>query len=194
MSSRGTVTHRTSANGSIIKHADRVERINVKHPKRINLECHTWMVSRFVRRDLNLVSAKLYFMWRNAEHREAIMDALWEVDKEARRLEETARKYEMPGAEFHDAIPLRIISRQSNMLVEALKTADRALYKLRANMGDDLFVKDSPPFFKALARLKNTVLQPNSDAAQRQPEKSFALRLVNKIRRIYYQFRVVLRR
>lgn len=146
-----------TADGLIMKGIDRIEAINTPSEERTQANFRSWQMSRVVRRDFNLLTAKMFVLCLNPSNLQKIRPMLLDVQEEAEALNNMALRYEMPKDLPVTTLPLRIVSDQARRLYEAIAIVDWALAKLLKSEMSEVAVDNCAPFFKAYGRLKNFI-------------------------------------
>lgn len=142
-----------------VKNVDRIEAINIPGAERRRVaELYTWVFSRMVRRDFNLTSVKLFFYCKKTDQADLARFLLTNLTEEARVLEDMARPYEMPASPIFSSCDMRIISDESEELLIALLTADRALHKLMHSPLAEVAEANLSPFMRVYNALRHKVI------------------------------------
>lgn len=142
-----------------VKNVDRIEAINIPGvEKRRIAELYTWVFSRMVRRDFNLTSVKLFFYCKKTDQADLARFLLANLTEEAQVLEDMARPYGMPTSTIFSSCDIRIISDESEELLNALLTADRALHKLMHSPLAEVAEANLLPFMRAYNALRHKVI------------------------------------
>ncbi len=180
-----------TADGKVLKGVDLVEAIYTKYEERTKASCLYWQNARILRRDFNLLTAKMFFKTRNPKLRGKIWEMIRSMQDEAERLTDMARKYEMPTGIVAAPVPVRLISREAKAILEAIATADRAWVKMnRGGMGDE--ASDClGPFLSSFGKIKRYVvgspraaIKPAPVAASIQIEPSALQVLIKRARTV----------
>lgn len=151
--------------GLVLKGVDKLERINCDATRQ-EVILRTWQISRIVRRDYSLLAYKLFFAMRKPRSRRQVTDLLYDLVEEADVLESATRHLGLPQADSSTVLNLRIVSGEAQLLLDALVTCDKALVKMNSCEMSDTSEEQLSYVYKALARLKNALLQPAPSAAR----------------------------
>jgi len=147
-----------TGNPLVIKGVERIEAINLPgNDVRRDAELYTHVISRVMRRDFNLTSVKLFWYTKGYHRRQALRFMLHDLVVEAERLEDLARKYELPEASPAATCTMRIISDEADLLFGALITADRALHKLLHSPLAEVAEDNASPFLRSFTVLRKEV-------------------------------------
>jgi hypothetical protein len=146
--------------GLIVRDVERINRIHCD-ARNIDVAPRSWQCSRWIRREFNLVSYKMFFVMRNPSARRKVRQLLDDVREEADVLESMARKYELPDIAAQAPLHLRLVSNEAEILIDAVMAVDKAIVKLKAQERPDDIDNSSNVFFAACARLKKCVLDYN---------------------------------
>lgn len=154
-----------TAQGLTLKGVEKIQRIRCDASYQ-DVVLHTWQFGRIVRRDFNLLSYKLFFAVRRDEQRRKIRSLLDDVVEEAEVLDTMTRRYELDKPSDSTVLNLRIVSDESQRLLEALQTGDKALSKLKNSEMAEVAEENCIPLFAAYHRLKNTLLEAGPNTAK----------------------------
>lgn len=108
----------------------RIEAIRSQFEKRVDIQFKTWQFCRDMRRDFNLLAAKMFFKCKKDNQRRIIRAMLADLAEEVEVLVNLGRKYESPANVTGTTLSLRIISEEAETLADLMQQADHVLCKL----------------------------------------------------------------
>jgi hypothetical protein len=147
-----------TGNPLVIKGVGRIEAIKLPgEDVRRDAELYSHVVSRLMRRDFNLTSVKLFWYAKGHNRRDHVKRMLHDLTAEAERLEDLARRYELPDAAPAATCTMRIVSDEAELLFQALITVDRALHKLMHSPLAEVLEENMGPFLRSYCVLRNEV-------------------------------------
>jgi hypothetical protein len=157
-----------NGNPLVVKGVERIESINLAGDDiRRDAKLYTHVISRVMRRDFNLTSVKLFWYAKAYNRRQLARRMLCDLTAEAQRLEDLARRYELPDAAPAATCIMRIISDEADLLFDALITADRALHKLMHSPLAEVAEDHMSPYLRSLTVLRKEVFGFQGDRRQR---------------------------
>lgn len=149
--------HKTE-NGLVVKGVSMIEAITTDYDLRVRHEFRSKRCSRLVRRDFNMVSAKILKFGRSTAELETIERKLLDINIEADAIHKMAQMYHLPLSTPSTSIDLRIVSRQSNKLYRAVVLVDESLARFSNSEMKSVAVEICKPFFRSFSELKFFVL------------------------------------
>lgn len=147
-----------TAQGLALKGVEKIRRINCDATEK-DVILRTWQFGRIIRRDFNLLSYKMFFAMRRHELRMRVKPALDDLVEEADVLDAMTRKSELPTPDQSTFLNLRIVSGDTERMLDALLTADRALAKMNMTEMAEVADENCSRMYMAYARLKNILLE-----------------------------------
>lgn len=150
--------------GRVMKGVDRIEEITTRYEERVSVPFMTWQCSRLMRRDFNLMTAKMYKISRSPGAMMKVLNKLADIENQARLVNEYAAALKAPVAIIPTDLPLRLVSPEARSLVNALVVFDLALAKLLGAYGAKEADECSTGFFAAYGRLKHFIFKLKVDA------------------------------
>lgn len=155
-------TPKTSS-GLVVKHTERIAQIHTRMEVNIEPLIQTWQISRWVRRDFNYVSTKMYLKCLHRPSKVQVRDLLAEVVVQSEFLQSYAVQFEMSFDLGGDPVPIRLVSPEAAMLYKTIMVVDNSMARLHCAQTDlKLSYKDATdiilPFFSALSDLKHYCL------------------------------------
>lgn len=116
--------------GLVIKNTARIERIESRMEKRLTVQVFSWQISRVIRRDFNLLSAKMYMRGQDKKQKAQISELLLELSLQSASLKAESTNFSDDPNPTIRELPIRIVSPESAMLYQALKEADKVYARL----------------------------------------------------------------
>lgn len=154
----------------VIKGVERIESIILSGTDvRRDAQLYSHFISRVMRRDFNLTSVKLFWYTKRYTQRQLAKRLLQDLSDESERLEDLARRYELPEATPAATCTMRIISNEADLLFDVLMKADRALHKLLHSPMAEVAEENAGPFMRSFTALRNAVFGFEFQGPHRQP-------------------------
>ncbi|WP_194726353.1 hypothetical protein [Noviherbaspirillum malthae] len=162
-----------SSKGLVVKGVDRVLAVKARHEEVVTNKVYTWQISQTLRKDVNVVVAKMFHKRLRFENQLRIRALLVDLQEEAQALIGISQKLEMPAKALSDTVSHKVFCEEDKMMIEALVDVDRALAKMLNSEMAEVAVDNCALFFAAFGRLKNFVFDNHKftrDAAAQSQE------------------------
>jgi len=137
----------------VIKGVQRIESINTPYEKRVESEFESWQCCRIIRRDFNLLTAKMYMLSRKQQNLHSIKKLLRIISLEALAIKVEFSNFEAPPVQAI-SVQLRLVSDEAETLLEAFKVVDAALSKAISTREKNAPLNEFKSFFSAYSDLK----------------------------------------
>lgn len=146
-----------SGKGLVVKGVDRVLAVKARHEEVVTNKVYTWQISQTLRKDVNVVVAKMFHKRLRTENRFRIRALLIDLQEEAQALVGISQRLELPAKALSDTVSHKVFCEEDKMMVEALVDVDRALAKMLNSEMAEVAVDNCASFFASFGRLKNFV-------------------------------------
>lgn len=120
----------TTESGLVVKNTDRLENIKTRMESRVEVTLSSWQICRIMRRDFQIMSAKMYKTCCNKDDRLKMRDLLLELMLQAEEMRSLLEEFEEADDAEPTIMSVRIVSHETAMLFQALKQADPLYTKL----------------------------------------------------------------
>lgn len=156
-------TQAVTPDGRVIKNTAKIESINAQVDTRITASFYSWQVSREVRRDFNLLSAKIVTRAKSANAKDHIREMLVEMRQQAVLLQVEAQRFPIMQLASPDPVELRLVSPLAAQLYRAFNEADLSIARLTEVSKAGIIMQSNQesivePFFAVYKDLKGYLL------------------------------------
>jgi len=149
--------------GRVIKNVHKIEYINAPVDTRIVANFYSWQVSREIRRDFNLLSAKIVMRARTDTAKKRIHEMLMEMRLQAQLLVTESERLPVRQLAMPQEVDLRIVAPLAATLYRVFNEADMSIARItEASKSGDIMQSNADsllePFFTAYKDLKLYIL------------------------------------
>jgi hypothetical protein len=149
--------------GRVIKNIHKIEGINSHVESRIVATFYSWQVSREMRRDFNLLSAKIVTRARSQSTKRQIHEMLMEMRLQAQLLQTEAERFPIMQLASPEEVSLRIVAPLAALLYRVFNEADLSIARLTEASKSGIIMQSNQesivaPFFIAYKDLKGYLL------------------------------------
>lgn len=120
----------TTEAGLVLKNVGRIEDIDTRLEVRIDANLRSWQCSRMLRRDFNLVTAKMYIKCRNKNDKRQVKSLIEEFVLQSEFLKAESELFELSYDLQVGSVPLRIVSPEASLLYKTFMEIDLVIAKL----------------------------------------------------------------
>lgn len=120
----------TTEAGLVLKNVGRIEDIDTRMEVRTDANLRSWQCSRILRRDFNLVTAKMYIKCRDKRDRRQVKDLISEFVLRSEFLKAESELCELSYDLQVGTVPLRIVSPEASLLYKTFMDIDLVIAKL----------------------------------------------------------------
>jgi hypothetical protein len=156
----------TTSDGLVMKNTGKIEDVFSRLEARLSLKLASWQCSRYLRRDFNIVSEKMFRRCRsrNPTDPQQIRGLLEEFSLQAEMLKAESLQYDITQELIFQTVDVRIVSPESMQLVKAFKATDEAMVRVICAFQDQKISKEEMenyprPAFAAYSDLKQYILR-----------------------------------
>lgn len=132
----------TTDDGLVLKNTARIEDIASRIDVRVDARLTSWKCNRIIRRDFNLVSAKLYIRCRDKGSRHQVLGLLEEMVLQSEFLKGESSQYAISIVITPTIVPLRIVSPEASMLYKTLIAIDESITRFHCAHLDGIVTRD----------------------------------------------------
>jgi hypothetical protein len=145
--------------GLVVKNVARLAAVQARMELLTVAHFHAFQICRSVRRDFNLISAKMYMRSSKKELRAQIQELLLEVQIEAENLKAESLAFGASPEPDIRTVELRLVSAESAVFFKSLMLADEVIGRLNFACKNQVITTDNiemriAPFYRAYTDLK----------------------------------------